>query len=260
MRRKVVSLKNKLIERFTKEQKIKNLIDTIKIAIQQGKIELANSRMSRNTLLRARLTRLANMLEDLFGGMVFIGALDVPENSVLQNTGQKKEGLFYLTFLLNFIAAGNRFLCYIFSKTARETAKKMGFEHGPMLERSPIFQYVIDSRMPYIPDLKLITLPANHFPLLSAMLVPIVVDGKTLGLAGFGNGRYNATEDSAILFESLANAWIAVISEAARDSSLHSTLISNTLPSHIIERYMAQENDMASTKRSTNRSSDSQVS
>lgn len=118
----------------------------------------------------------------------------------------------------------------------------------PMLERTPIFQYVIDSRLPYIPDLKLVSLPANHFPLSSAMLVPIVVDGKSLGLAGFANGKYNPQEDSAILFESLANAWIAVISEAVKESNVASALVSNTLPQHVVERYMAFESE-ATSKR-----------
>lgn len=85
------SLKGKLVERTTREQKIKSLVDTIKIAVQQGKIELASKNMSRYTLLRSRLTRLANMLEDIFGGLVFIAPLDVPENSVLQSA-QKRGG------------------------------------------------------------------------------------------------------------------------------------------------------------------------
>ena len=107
----------------------------------------------------------------------------------------------------------------------------------PMLERSPIFQYVLDSRQPYQPDLKLLTLPPNHMKLTSALLVPIVVDGKALGLAGFGGGIYSPG-DANVLFESLPSAWMTVIAETVKETSSHFTLISNTLPAYVIEKLM----------------------
>lgn len=84
MKRKVTNVKEKLHFRLSKEQKIKTLGDTIKIAIQQSKLEMSSSRMSRNTILRARITKLANTFENIFGGIVFISALNVPENAALQ--------------------------------------------------------------------------------------------------------------------------------------------------------------------------------
>jgi hypothetical protein len=95
-RAKVAKLKVKLNERFTKDQKVKSLTDTIKLAVQQGKIELSGRKVSHNVLMRERLSRLANMMEDLFGGMVFIAPLDLPENSVL-STATKKTGRKFLT-------------------------------------------------------------------------------------------------------------------------------------------------------------------
>ena len=147
-------------------------------------------------------------------------------------------------------------MTYILSKSTREAAKAMGpDQHAPRLDRAATFQYAIDSRQPYIPDLKLVSLPENHFTLHSAMLIPIVVDGKSLGLAGFANGRYNFKEDPEILFESLANAWITVISEAVKENTIQSNIISNTLPQHVVDRYLAMEYEM--TKRSDRSSSSS---
>jgi hypothetical protein len=57
-----------------------------------------------------------------------------------------------------------------------------------------------------------LALPKNHLKLTSALLVPIVVDGKCLGLVGLANGNYTQ-EDAQVLFSSLPTAWIAIISE-----------------------------------------------
>ena len=78
-----------------------------------------------------------------------------------------------------------------------------------------------------------------------------MVDGKTLGLAGFGNGSYTQ-EDGEVLFESLPSAWIGVISEAVKESS--NQLLSNTLPSFIVDRILDNDNtNLRSTDRSSGR-------
>ena len=150
-----------------------------------------------------------------------------------------------------------KFIGIIFSKGARVIAKQMGMDNSdiPMLERSPISQYVLDSREPYFPDLSLLRLPPNHFPLHKALFVPILVDGKPMGIAGFGNGNYDQ-QDAGIILETLTSAWISVISEAMKESQLSQSLVSNTLPKHIIERYLAYESEAssASTRGSSERS------
>jgi hypothetical protein len=108
------------------------------------------------------------------------------------------------------------------------------FDSAPMLERSPIFQYVIDSRQVFSPDLRLINLPKNHPHLGAALLVPVVVGGNALGLVGLGNGKYNH-EDGEVLFEALPSAWLSVI-ESVKESSNISVV--STLPSFVVERFL----------------------
>lgn len=73
--------------------------------------------------------------------------------------------------------------------------------------------------MYYIPDLKLLTLPSNHFKMDKALIIPIVVDGKSLGLVGLANGRFSP-DDARVLFESLPMAWLTVISSSFFSSLL----------------------------------------
>ena len=49
--------------------------------------------------MRERLYRLANMLEDLFGGVVFLAPLDVPENTIL-SSASKRTGRKFLRLVL----------------------------------------------------------------------------------------------------------------------------------------------------------------
>ena len=125
----------------------------------------------------------------------------------------------------------------------------------PVLERSPISTYVLDSRAPYFPDLSLLRLPANHFPMHKALFVPIIVDGKPMGLAGFANGNYDQ-DDANIIMEILTTAWVSVISEAMKDSQNSMSLFANALPKHIIDRYLAYELEREQfSQRSSERSS-----
>jgi hypothetical protein len=152
--------------------------------------------------------------------------LDIAENAVLNSASGK---------------AGRRFLTYIWSQTARKALIQMGSDpsSSPMLDRAPIFQHVLDSRyfplfafsspfsslsllflpfsvkrvyrMWYMPELKLLSLPAHHFKMDKALIIPIVADGKSLGLVGLANGRFSS-DDARVLFESLPMAWLTVVS------------------------------------------------
>ena len=96
------------------------------------------------------------MLEDLFGGVVFLAPLDVPENTIL-SSASKRTGRKFLRFdILQIEFPYWQKLSYVWSKGAKEYMKAMNYDNGstPMLDRSPIFQYVLDSRQVYMPDLK----------------------------------------------------------------------------------------------------------
>lgn len=229
---KIEKTKKKLGDRVHKEAQVKNLSDIIRISLQQGRMEMAGKRVTRSTLMRERLLKLADMLVELFGGLVFIAPLDIAENAALNSASGK---------------SGRRFLTYIWSNSAKKALLQMGSDpsSSPMLDRAPIFQYVLDSRMYYIPDLKLLSLPSNHFKMDKALILPIVVDGKSLGLVGFANGRFT-NDDARVLFESLPMAWLTVISEAVKTSS---SLLSNTLPAPIVERLMNNSSSRDDTAR-----------
>jgi hypothetical protein len=208
-----------------KDQKVRKLVDTIKLSQQQGRIEGNSKKMSRNLLLRTRLEKLADMLVELLGGrgMCFIAPMDIAENQALASASKIK----------------TRFLTYIWSITAKKMLKEMGedLSASPMLEKAPIFQYVLDSRMPYSADIKMLNLPKKHPPMTSALLIPIVIDNKSLGLVGLANA--NATEqDIEVLFQSLPNAWMSIITESVRDSS--NSILSNTLPSFVLDQLMSE--------------------
>ena len=79
---------------MSKEQKVKTLTDTIKIAIKQSKLEMSSGRMSKGTILRARLTKLVNTFETMFGGVVMLGPLNVAENASLALTKDPSKNRF----------------------------------------------------------------------------------------------------------------------------------------------------------------------
>ena len=79
----------------------------------------------------------------------------------------------------------------------------------------------------------------------TALLLPIVVDGKTLGICGFANGTYTQ-EDAQVLFSSVPTAWISIISESVKDSS--NNLLINTLPSFVVDRLLDGGNSYRSSK------------
>lgn len=69
---------------------------------------------------------------------VFIAPLDIAENAALNSASGK---------------SGRRFLTYIWSNSAKRALLQMGSDpsSSPMLDRAPIFQYVLDSRLLSLP-------------------------------------------------------------------------------------------------------------
>jgi len=70
--------------------------------------------------------------------------------------------------------------------------------------------------------------------------MPVVLEYQTLAVIGFGNGKY-PPEQISTLEAVLPSVWFGIISESVKESARREILIANTLPPHIIDKFVYAE-------------------
>eukprot|EP01080_Neovahlkampfia_damariscottae_P010560 gene10560-3079_t len=169
--------------------------------------------MSKNKLLKKKLSDIANFLEDRFGGMIFIGAIKVEMNVNLLKIGSDS----------NTSSSGSdiekdvdneKFMAYVFSNSAEAIRKSsMKDERKPYLKNSKTMQSVCKSQKPTLfSDTSTFKLPNSHFPMSSVLLVPVVINSEVVALCGLSNGKYTQL-DGEILSDVLSTLWFTILQE-----------------------------------------------
>lgn len=176
--------------------------------------------LTKTKLLKKKLFDIANYLEDKYGGICFIAPLRVTMNLALLktsiNTSQSSEAS---ENELEFKKGDEeRFMSYVFSKTAntiRKTAMK-GVSK-PKLENTKIMLEVVRTKKAqYYPDCTGLKLPSNHFPMTTALLVPININDQVVALVGIANGKITQL-DGDILADVLSTSWFGIIQGCLSD-------------------------------------------
>lgn len=180
----------------------------------------ADLSLTKTKLLKKKLYDIANYLEERYGGICFIAPIRVTMNLALlktsvntsQSDSASENELEYKK------GDEERFMSYVFSKTANSIRKtSMKGTAKPKLENARIMLEVVRSKKAqYYPDCTNLKLPSNHFPMTTALLVPICINDETVALVGLANGKISQF-DGDILADVLSTSWFSIIQGCLSD-------------------------------------------
>eukprot|EP01080_Neovahlkampfia_damariscottae_P010623 gene10623-3246_t len=198
--RKVSNLRYTNEQEALKLEKTRSLLDICE-ALSSVKSKHTESQL----VLREKLLQTLDAFVMQYGGVAFFAPLDIESNASIGATRKTD------TFTLEEM----KFIDYVWSTSTENYVTKMASFglRSPQLANAPMFRTVLLSRRFMMIDTEKVNLPENHFPLETALLIPVVINKQSVAMLGLGNGKYNQM-DASILYEILPKIWTDVILES----------------------------------------------